>query len=282
MIFGYSTNAFVNFSLLDSFERIARLGFAGVEIMCDQPHLYPPEYDQAKLAEVKATLDRTGLKPTNLNSFTLFAVGDTYLPSWIEPEAERRQIRVDHTLSCLEIAAFIGCRNISVPPGGPLPSGMTRPEALRLFHTGLDQVIPRAEELGVHLLVEPEPDLLMERTAEIKPFVAEIQSPIVGVNFDIGHFYCAGEDPAAAFQDLFPWIGHIHIEDIAPTREHNHLIAGLGAIDFPSVFEVVQQSGYAYDMSLELYPYTDRPEEAGRMSLAHLLPLLKAAGLAPG
>ena len=279
MIFGYSTNAFVKYSLLDSFEIISRLGFTGVEIMCDQPHLYPPEYDNDRLLEVKVSLEKNGLTPTNLNSFTLFAVGDTYLPSWIEPEAARRKIRVDHTLACLEIAAFIGCRNISVPPGGPLPTNMTRTEALRLFHHGMDQVIPTAEELGVKLLIEPEPNLLMERTAEIKPFVAEIQAPIVGINFDIGHFFCAGEDPTTAFEELFSWIGHIHIEDIAPTREHNHLIAGLGAIDFPSVFSVMRQSGYQYDMSLELYPYTDRPEEAGRQSLAYLLPMLQDAGL---
>ncbi|BBO77286.1 AP endonuclease [Desulfosarcina widdelii] len=279
MVFGYSTNAFVKFSLLDSFDRIARLGFKGVEIMCDQPHLYPPEYDDERLKTVKANLEKNGLKPTNLNSFTLFAVGDTYLPSWIEPEEDRRNIRVDHTLACLDIAAFIGCGNISIPPGGPLPAGMTRQEALRLFHRGMDQVIPRAEELGVRLLVEPEPDLLMERTSEIKPFVAAIQSSVVGVNFDIGHFFCAGEDPAAAFEELFPWVGHIHIEDIAPTREHNHLIAGLGAIDFPSVFDAMQRLGYSHDMSLELYPYTDRPEEAGRESLAHLLPMMQESGL---
>ncbi len=279
MIFGYSTNAFVKYSLLASLDRIAGLGFSGVEIMCDQPHLYPPEYDAKRLEEVKSSLEKNGLAPTNLNSFTLFAVGDTYLPSWIEPEAHRRQMRVDHTLACLDIAAFIGCRNISVPPGGPLPANMTRKQALDLFHRGLEQVLPRAEALEVKLLIEPEPDLLMERTGEIKPFVAEIQSPVVGINFDIGHFYCAGEDPATAFEDLFPWIGHVHIEDIAPSREHNHLIAGEGAIDFPSVFAAMKRLGYNCDMSLELYPYTDRPEEAGSRSLAHLLPMLRSAGL---
>lgn len=279
MVFGYSTNAFVNYSLLDSFQKIARLGFAGVEIMCDQPHLYPPQYDQDQLMEVRASLAATGLRPTNLNSFTLFAVGDTYLPSWIEPQPERRQIRVDHTLSCLGIAALLGCRNISIPPGGPLPANMTRREALHLFHRGLDQVIPTAERLGVQLLIEPEPHLLMERTAEIKPFVTDLQASAVGINFDIGHFFCAGEDPAAAFEELFPWVGHIHIEDIAATREHNHLIAGQGAIDFGPIFAAMRRTGYEHDMSLELYPYTDRPEQAGRESLTHLLPLLEEAGL---
>lgn len=279
MVFGYSTNAFVKHALLDSLDRIAALDFKGVEIMCDQPHLYPPEYPEDRLAEVKARLAANGLKPTNLNSFTLFAVGDTYLPSWIEPEAERRQIRVDHTLACLEIAALLGCVNISVPPGGPLEKALTRKQALALFHRELDKVLPRAEALGVQVLIEPEPDLLMERTAEIKPFVREIRSTAVGINFDIGHFYCAREDPAAALEELFQWVGHMHIEDIAADRRHNHLIAGQGAIDFPSVFNTMASLGYQRDISLELYPYVDRPEAAGRESLAFLMPMMQAAGL---
>jgi sugar phosphate isomerase/epimerase len=279
MVFGYSTNAFVKHALLDTFDKMAELGFKGVEIMCDQPHLYPPEYGEDRLTEVKERLAATGLSPTNLNSFTLFAVGDTYLPSWIEPDAARRAIRVTHTLDCLEIAAFLGCANISVPPGGPLEKGMTRKEALAFFHQGLDQVIPKAEALGVQLLIEPEPNLLMERTSEIKPFVREIRCDAVGVNFDIGHFFCAGEDPAAALEELFEWVGHMHIEDIAADRRHNHLIAGLGAIDYPSVFQAMQRLGYSRDISLELYPYVDQPEEAGRRSLAHLLPLMQQAGL---
>ena len=74
MIFGYSTNAFVKFSLLESIEKIAKLGFKGVEIMGDRPHLYPPDFGPDKIAELKAALDKHQLKITNINSFTLFAV----------------------------------------------------------------------------------------------------------------------------------------------------------------------------------------------------------------
>ncbi len=278
MVLGYSTNAFVKFDLLESFDKIADIGFRGAEIMCDQPHLYPPEYDDGKLAAVKASLERNRLKPTNLNSFTLFAVGDTYLPSWIEPDPARRKIRVEHTLACLDIANYLGCANISVPPGGPMEKGQTRKESLALFHQGVDQVLPKAEELGIQLLIEPEPDLLMERTAEIKPFVQEIQCASVGINFDIGHFYCAGEDPAAAFEELFEWVGHMHIEDIAATREHHHLIIGDGAIDFIPVFNAMRRLDYRRDISLELYPYVNTPVEAGQKSLEKLVPMLAQTG----
>jgi hypothetical protein len=37
--------------------------------------------------------------------------------------------------------------------------------------------------------------------------------------------------------------------------------------------------GYAHDISLELYPYVDMPEQAGRESREFLLPLFREAGL---
>lgn len=278
MILGYSTNAFVRFSVLEAVEKIGRLGFRGVEIMCDRPHLYPPDYGEENLTRLKTVIDDQGLKVTNLNSFTLFAVGDTYLPSWIEPQEERREIRIQHTLECLKVADFFGCKNISVPPGGPVGE-ISRERAMTLFHRGLERVAPLAQELDIKILVEPEPDLLMENTREFKEFIVDVKSPAIGVNFDIGHFFCAGEDPRVAFEELFEWIGHVHLEDIAPDRVHNHLILGQGAIQFTEIFQTMLRLGYQGDVSLELYPYVDAPEEAGRESLEYLQTLLQEADL---
>ena len=278
MIIGYSTNAFVKFSVFEAVEKIGRLGFRGVEIMCDRPHLYPPDFGEENLTRLKTLIDDQGLKVTNLNSFTLFAVGDTYLPSWIEPQEERREIRIQHTLQCLKVADFFGCKNISVPPVGPL-GDISREKAMTLFHRGLERVAPLAQELDIMILVEPEPDLLMENTREFKEFIVDVRSPSIGVNFDIGHFFCAGEDPSRAFEELFEWIGHIHLEDIASNREHNHLILGHGAIQFPEIFETMLRLEYQGDVSLELYPYVDAPEEAGRESLEYLQTLLQEANL---
>src|SRR5210317_633342 len=278
MILGYSTNAFVKFSVFEAVEKISRLGFGGVEIMCDRPHLYPPDYGEEDLTRLKTLIEDQGLKVTNLNSFTLFAVGDTYLPSWIEPREERREIRIQHTLQCLKVADFFGCKNISVPPGGPVGE-ISREKAMTLFHLGLERVAPLAQELDIKILVEPEPDLLMENTREFKEFIVDIKSPAIGVNFDIGHFFCAGEDPSEAFEELFEWIGHVHLEDIASNRAHNHLILGRGAIQFQEVFKTMINLGYEGDISLELYPYVDTPEEAGRESLNYLRTLQQQSGL---
>ncbi|MFP4305814.1 MAG: sugar phosphate isomerase/epimerase family protein [Desulfococcaceae bacterium] len=277
MVFGYSTNAFKRHSLLESIEKIADLGFGGLEIMCDTPHLYPPDFGQEDVAAVREAVARRGLVITNLNCFTLFAVGDTYLPSWIEPDPARREIRLEHTLACLRVAESLGAGCISVPPGGPL-EGMDRADAYRLFRLGLEGVLPEAENRRVRVLIEPEPDLLIENSREFLEFIRDFRSPALGLNFDIGHFFCVGEDPARMFERLREWVGHVHLEDIAASRVHEHLIPGLGAIPFGEVFEAMRETGYDGDICLELYPYLDDPEGAGRESLEFLRPVFARSG----
>ena len=119
----------------------------------------------------------------------------------------------------------------------------------------------------------------MENTADFLAFIKDVRSPLVGLNFDIGHFFCVGENPATAFEQLNEWIGHVHIEDIASNREHEHLIAGHGAIRFEEIFDAMLRLGYEGHISLELYSCVDTPEEAGRESLAHLTPILRDSGL---
>ena len=278
MTFGYSTNAYTRFDLFAALQMIADSGFSGVEIMCDRPHLYPPEWREPDIAQLKSRLASLNLKVTNLNSFTLYALGDVILPSWIDDDPKQRSIRIEHTRSCLHLAATLGCKNISIPPGGR--SGvLPEQDALRLFRAGLEQVLPEAEALGVKLLIEPEPLLLIENSGQMLAFINDFRSEYMGINFDIGHFFCAGENPAAAFTKLFPRVGHVHIEDIAPDRSHNHLIPGLGAINFTEVFAAMSRLKYQGDISLELYPYTDNPCEAGRHGRMHLLPLLEVFNL---
>jgi sugar phosphate isomerase/epimerase len=277
MVFSYSTNAFVKYSLAEALKLIARTGFRGVEIMCDRPHLYPPDMNLQDLEKFKALVETLELKITNLNCFTLFAVGNTWLPSWIEKDESRRRERIDHTLNCLDLAHFLGSPCISVPPGGP-PVEADRKRSLALFRQGLERVIPKAEALDITILIEPEPELLIENSRQMKSFINEMTSPNLGVNFDVGHFFCVGEAPEEALETLFDKIGHIHIEDIAPTREHHHLIPGLGAIDYDAFFRRLKAFEYKKDICLELYPYTETPCEAGLKSIEHLKPVMEKYG----
>ncbi|MEW6442604.1 MAG: sugar phosphate isomerase/epimerase family protein [bacterium] len=278
MLLGYSTNAFFKYPLFDAIAAIAGLGFKGIEIVCKPPHFPPLDFAACDFGALKVRIEESGLRVTNLNSLTVFIDGDHHLPAWIRSSAQRHQIRIHHTLKALRLASFLGCRNVSLPTGAS-PGRLTSAETAAHFRRGLVPVLPLAEELGVKLLIEPEPAMLSDNGRALKTFIKELGTGAVGVNFDVGHFFCAGEDPQRAFEELFEWVGHVHLEDIASDRTHKHLIPGLGAIDFLGLFRTMIRLGYAQDICLELYTYKDAPREAGARSLRHLLPLLDQAGL---
>ena len=142
---------------------------------------------------------------------------------------------------------------------------MDQRTACRLFRDGLETVLPIAEKLGVKLLIEPEPELLIERWEQLEDLLSAIDSPSLGINFDIGHFYCVGEDVPAAISRWGDRIDHFHIEDIASDRTHRHLVPGDGAIDFDSIFEAISGIGYEGWVTVELYPYVETaPVVAGK------------------
>lgn len=116
----FSTNAFKRYSLEDSIREIAKLGYRGVEILCDIPHAYPPHFKEDHIRSFKKTLASSNIQISNLNAFTLFAIGDTYHPSWIDDNRRRREIRIPHTIECIRLAKKIGAKHLSTEPGGPV------------------------------------------------------------------------------------------------------------------------------------------------------------------
>jgi len=264
MKLGFSTNAFKRFDLEQALRLIAEIGYRGVEILGDVPHAFPPDLTPERVERIKAVLAETGLDVANINAFMSFGYGDMLHPSWLEPDESFRAKRVQHTIDCLRLAADLGAAAIQTEPGGPVPDAMSTDAAFDLFEAGIRQALPVAEEVGVHLLVEPEPKLLIENTGQVEAFLARLDSPWLGVNFDIGHFYCVSEDIPAAVRRLGPAIRHVHLEDIAADRTHYHLIPGRGAIDFPPIFDALAAIGYDGCVTVELYTYEENPIEAAR------------------
>jgi sugar phosphate isomerase/epimerase len=93
----------------------------------------------------------------------------------------------------------------------------------------------------------------------------------------MGHAYCVGEDPQDWVERMAPHTVHYHLEDIAATRRHQHLVPGEGAIDFAATLRAIEQTGNTGWITVELYPYLENPDEAARQSLAYLKQLLGPA-----
>lgn len=282
MQLAFSTNAYLNHSFADTTARLAGIGYRGVEIMADVPHAWPayllPEHKQA----LRDNLAKNNLSISNVNAFMMHAVNDHrqkyWHPSWIEPDANYRRVRIDHTKRALTLAKELGAKCITTEPGGPL-EGRPWAECLALFVEMLKPVVEHAEKEQVMLLVEPEPDLLIETADQYLEFASKLSSPYLGLNFDIGHSYCVKDDPADTVRRFGKLIKHVHLEDIAPTRVHHHLIPGEGAIDFGATLTALKEIGYDGWVTIELYTCHENPDHAAKLARERVLKIAEGVGV---
>ena len=229
MLLSFSSNAFKKFSLDNAIREISKIGYKGVEILCDIPHAYPPQFSEEQAKKIKNLISDLNIGISNLNAFTLYAIGNVYHPSWIEADNKLREIRVKHTVDCIYLARKLGAKNLSTEPGGPINRQKTALESsalLKIFADGLKKVKHIAEENSVKILVEPEPSLLIENSQQFLQLMKIICSDYIKLNFDIGHFYCVKEDPSETILKLIDYIEHFHLSDISNNRVHYHLIPG--------------------------------------------------------
>src|SRR5919106_1765195 len=173
----FSTNAFKRYSLDDSIKEIAKVGYSGVEILCDIPHAYARTFTDDQARALKKTLMSSNMQISNLNAFTLYAIGDTYHPSWIEDSS--REMRIEHTIECIRLAKKIGAKHLSTEPGGPVPAVSSSRQQYqdigrleKIFVDGLTRISKTAEEEeDINVLIAPEPGLLIENSRQFKNFM---------------------------------------------------------------------------------------------------------------
>jgi protein FrlC len=274
----FSTNAFVRFSIFESVERIAAIGYKGVELLADAPHLYADSVAAGHLDKLHKTLYMTGLKVANINANT--AVGyygrefwePLFEPSLANPDPALRQWRIEYSKKCIDMAHMLEAPCISVTAGRLVP-GIAPEASMEFLRQSMTELLDYAEVHAVRIGLEYEPGILIERCEELAAFLDEMDSPFLGANLDLGHSHVLGEDPEAVIRCLSSRIFHVHIEDIR-ARKHYHLIPGTGDIDFSKLFEILSRIGYKGFLTVELYTYPHQPDAAARQAFSYLQGLL--------
>jgi sugar phosphate isomerase/epimerase len=278
----FSSNAYMQYSIEETIRRIAGLGYQGIEVLADVPHAWPAGLLPERREAIRQCLDDHGLTISNINAFMMNAVADPrqpyWHPGWTDPDPHYRAIRREHTKRALQLAHDLDAPHITTEPGGLVTPEQTWQEAADIFYEELMPCVELAEQLGQKLLIEPEPELLIERFDQYLEFVARIDSSVIGLNFDIGHAYCVSEDPQDWVEKMADHTVHYHLEDIAETRVHAHLIPGRGAIDFEATLQAIARTSYEGWLTVELYPYIDAPDDAAREAIGFLDKMLVSLG----
>jgi len=270
----FSTNAFSRCSVFEAVEKIASIGYKGVELLADVPHLYADSVTESDLEKLKEILDRTGMVVANINANT--AMGyygrqfwePLFEPSLANPDQALRRWRIDYSKKCIDMAQVLGAPCVSIT-SGRLVSGSSPEESTNLFRDSLMELLDYAKDASIRVGIEYEPGLLIERYEELAAFLQEMDSVYLGANLDLGHSHVLGESPEKVIGGLSSKIFHVHVEDIR-ARKHYHLIPGTGDMDFAELFSMLERHSYEGFATVELYTYCHQPDAAAKQALNYL------------
>ena len=76
MKLAFSSNAYLHYSIENTIEKIASLGYSGIEILADVPHAWPAGLLDERKQSIRDSLNRHRLTISNVNAFMMNAVAD--------------------------------------------------------------------------------------------------------------------------------------------------------------------------------------------------------------
>lgn len=244
-------------AFLDRFAAASRDGFRGVEF------LFPYEF---KAAEIKQRLTDSGLTQALFNTPPGdWAAGERGLASLPGRETEFRAALA----KALEYCAVLGNDRLHVM------AGLIKPDQDRARHratylTNLGFAAQQAASLGVTIVIEPIntrdiPGFFLNRQDEAHQICREVGAANLKVQMDFYHCQIVEGDLAMKLKQYAAGVGHIQIAGVPDRHEPD-----LGEVNFPYLFELIDQVGYRGWIGAEY-----RPRAATSAGLGWLKPYLR-------
>lgn len=249
---GYGSNGFAGHRLPDACAVISGLGYDGIALTLDQPHLDPFADDAVAqttraaeaigrhgLACVIETGSRYVLDPWHKHEPTLVSSGD-------------RAPRIELLLRAVRIASELGAEAMSCW-SGTLPADVDAEEGWRRVCDGLAPVLDEASRLGVTVCFEPEPGMHVATVDDAVELRRRLGSPDhLRLTLDLGHLVCnEPRTPAESIAVAGDLIGNVQVDDMV-RDVHEHLEFGEGELDLAATLGALVATSYAGLASVEL------------------------------
>jgi L-ribulose-5-phosphate 3-epimerase len=146
----------------------------------------------------------------------------------------------------------------------------------------LEETAAVAHREGIRLLLENEFSTNVATGVESAEMLKVVKSPALGLNWDPGNAYAAGETPFPNGYEALDKkrIWHIHLKDAAPNPKGGESVwepIGGGKIDFVGQFRALIKDGYQNTMSLETHYLNaaKNKEASSRESMQGLLKVIQ-------
>ena len=213
-------------------ELISEAGYFATVSMFDDPY------------RIKRACERAGIKLSALSSHTPLCKPD---------------ISTNYLKQSIRFAAECGAPVVTTDEG-PKPPWTTEEQDHVLMRYVLTEAAAIAEPREI--LIGLEPHQQYSKTPEGLDKIYElVDSPAIGINFDTGNSYLAGQDPIKWLKHVKDRLVHLHAKDISVQQSEDErgkvtgtpsgCACGQGVIDWKKVIEICKSAPRDIVMSVE-------------------------------
>lgn len=225
-----------------------------------------------------AASDKALLRNTSADA-GLAAIAVTAYSSWVSDDAEVRRANVSELCRYADLAAELNAPRVRAFIGALPPDTDPASRYGRVVECAI-AAAEYAHRLGVCIAIEPHDDFL--RSAVIAEILRAAPHPALGVIWDIGNAFSAGEDPSDSYPLLHQRLSYVQVKDGRGSGEHWQLTrVGEGDVPLRRAFELLAAGGYRGPLSVEWeyawHPELDPPEIALPQAIAYIRSLWRDA-----
>lgn len=247
--------------LKDCARRAAEMGYEAMSLTVNRP-------GELEAAQVNGIMKEYGLKVSGLATGRAYTVDGLCLGS---ADEQVRRAAVDRMLAHMDLCDRLGGAKLIIGAiRGWTRDGGGKENYERLFRSSLEQLLERAEPLGVQIVLEAISKIdsdaycLVGETAEL---IRSFHSPALALQLDSIHLHTNGEtDFDREILRAGDLIGQVDISDVgrlAPDGQH---------FDFPRLMAALKQTGYQDYLVFEYR--SAPPENAAKAGLDYIRSLM--------
>lgn len=234
--------------------KAAELGFDAVEV-------FPRSAAELDVTLLRSCLDRHGLKLAAMGTGAGWVVKRLRLT---DRDSEQRRLATEFVGEIIQVAGQFGAPAIIGSMQGRAEWEFSHEQHLVWLAEALDELAPRATDLGTTLLIEPlnryETNLINSVADGVK-LIGSLKAKNVKLLCDLFHMNIEEPDVASALSEAGPHVGHVHFAD------SNRQAVGFGHTPMSPIIGALRRIGYDGYLSAEVLPLPD-PDEAARQTIA--------------
>jgi xylose isomerase len=268
--FGPAQTRGVKMTLEEAVQKIAEIGFDGVELVIWDIDAF----DKSRRAKLREEIESLGIEVSSIGCNDNTYIWNT--PVWTNPDAKVRDEMVRRVRQTIAAALEWNCGLVGLWTGSDtIPLKTPYRKAWDLLVDSFSRCARIAEEHKVRLAAEYKLENILGNADSTLRLIQDVNSEFLGALMDTGHSLVAREHLPTVADMLGDKLFHVHVDDnygdwdrdMPPGTVH----------DFTGFLEQLNRVGYKGYLSMDVWPYEDAEKEV-RMGRDYLLRAMRHIG----